>query len=179
MSLCNLLLYKDLQVEDNGLEPMTFWLPANSVFSSNMRETPYFHYSNTYQPFVNPYLSLMIFSAYFPPATFAKSARKQRMPITMKQNPILADPLTINKNPIPQRKRQNKSAPPAVVPPVLTGVLHLTQTTCSGLMGTAQHWQNFLCPVGVAPQDLQGDTKLSISFPQLVQKIFFVIVLRG
>ena len=47
-------------MEDNGLEPMTFWLPANSVFSSNMRETPYFQESNAFRSFVKRYLSLSI-----------------------------------------------------------------------------------------------------------------------
>jgi hypothetical protein len=30
ISLHNFLLYKDLRVDDNGLEPMTFWLPGGN-----------------------------------------------------------------------------------------------------------------------------------------------------
>ena len=49
---------------------------------------------------------------------------------------------------------------------------HLTQTTCSGLRATPHCRQNFLCPVGFIPQDIQATACSEIELPQFVQNTF-------
>ena len=49
-----------LPMEDNGLEPMTFWLLAKGRLLSNNCETPYFVESNAFRIFVKRYFSLSI-----------------------------------------------------------------------------------------------------------------------
>jgi hypothetical protein len=57
--------------------------------------------------------------------------------------------------------------------PALIATAHLMQTTCSGLIATPHYRQNFLCPVGLIPQDIQA-TAVRLS---AVGDFFIVIVI--
>jgi len=51
----------------------------------------------------------------------------------------------------------------------LTAEPHLIQTICSGLSPAPHCRQNFLCPIGLAPQDIQAIACSETALPQFVQ----------